>query len=315
MAMAGTDAVAEEAVDDRGDGERIQKLVNSGQQAARWLRVHGREPLLVRAGLTTQSPTAQSTLRLTVWSWAGRTLPGFLCALDESIVNYVKRLSGLTDITSSEFDVTAHLEDGAIIVIEVKAADSNERPALEAAAARVIEGVSRRREFGDRVMVATLTPDLAAQVTQFAKLAADDKRMTERLVSAMFTRNTVSPAAAQQARRNAEARQELIDEFGLFDSDQLAEMAGSKAKNRSATASRWLAERRVFAVEHLGHRYFPAFQFGIDSRPDRSSAASSRCSSRTVWKAGSSPCGSPPRRAGSMISVLSTGWLARPTMS
>jgi hypothetical protein len=189
------------------------------------------------------------------------------CALDESIVNYVKRLSGLTDITSSEFDVTAQLEDGAIIVIEVKAADSNERPALEATAALVIEGVNWRREFGDRVMVATLTPDLAAQVTQFAKLAADDKRMTERLVNAMFTRNTVSPAAAQQARRNAEARQELIDEFGLFDSDQLAEMAGSKAKNRSATASRWLAERRVFAVEHLGHRYFPAFQFGIDSRP------------------------------------------------
>jgi hypothetical protein len=194
-------------------------------------------------------------------------LPGFLRALDERIVNYVKMLSSLTDITSSEFDVTAQLEDGSIIVIEVKAADSNERPALEATAARVIEGVNRRREFGDRVMVATLTPDLAAQVTQFAKLAAEDKRMTERLVSAMFTRNTVSPAAAQQARRNAEARQELIDEFGLFDSDQLAEMAGSKAKNRSATASRWLAERRVFAVEHLGHRYFPAFQFGIDNRP------------------------------------------------
>ena len=230
-------------------------------------------------------------------------------------MNYVKRLSGLTDITSSEFDVTAQIEDGAIIVIEVKAADSNERPALEATAALVIEGVNWRREFGDRVMVATLTPDLAAQVTQFAKLAADDKRMTERLVNAMFTRNTVSPAAAQQARRNAEARQELIDEFGLFDSDQLAEMAGSKAKNRSATASRWLAERRVFAVEHLGHRYFLLSSSVSTVGPDQSSAAFWRCSSRTVWKAGNSPCGSPPRRAGSMISVLSTGWLARPTMS
>jgi hypothetical protein len=76
-------------------------------------------------------------------------------------VNYVKRLPGLTDITSSEFDMTAQLEDGSIIVIEVKAADSNERPTPEATAAMVIEGVNRRREFGDRVMVATLTPDLA----------------------------------------------------------------------------------------------------------------------------------------------------------
>jgi hypothetical protein len=135
--------------------------------------------------------------------------------------------------------------------------------------ATLVEGLSQRHEllFGDRVVVATLTPDVATQVTQFALFAVHDKEMTERLVSAMFTRNIVSPAAAQQARRNAEARQELIDEFGLFDSDQLAEMVGSKAKNRSATASRWLAERRVFAVEHLGHRYFPAFQFGVDSRP------------------------------------------------
>jgi hypothetical protein len=183
----------------------------------------------------------------------------------------VSNLPDLTDLTRFDFDVTAQLEDGSIIVIEVKAVHPRERPAFERTVATLLEGLSQRRKLpsGDRVVVATLTPDVAAQVTQFARLAVHDKQMTERLVSAMFTRNTVSPAAAQQARRNAEARQELIDEFGLFDSDQLAEMVGSKAKNRSATASRWLAERRVFAVEHFGHRYFPAFQFGADSRPRR----------------------------------------------
>jgi len=194
-----------------------------------------------------------------------------LGAVDESIVSWVKKIVELTDLTSSSvFDATAQLEDGSIIVIEVKATQSHKDPASEATTvARFVEGLRRRRELtsGDRVLIATLAPDVAAQVTQFAQLAVYDKRMTERLVSAMFTRNTVSPAAAQQARRNAEARQELIDEFGLFDSDQLAEMVGSKAKNRSATASRWLAEHRIFAVEHLGHRYFPAFQFGVDSRP------------------------------------------------
>jgi hypothetical protein len=185
-----------------------------------------------------------------------------------SNVSNVKTISDLTDVTS-DFDLTTELEPGSIIVIEVKAVNPREQLALESTVATFVEGLNRHHQLpsGDRVVVAALTPDVASQVTQFARLAVHHKLMTERLVSAMFTRNTVSPAAAQQARRNAEARQELIDEFGLFDSDQLAEMAGSKAKNRSATASRWLAERRVFAVEHLGHRYFPAFQFGVDSRP------------------------------------------------
>jgi hypothetical protein len=190
---------------------------------------------------------------------------------DASIVNWMKRIADLTDLTpfNLDLDATAQFEDGSIIVIEVKGAQAREHPPSEGAVAMFVQGRIQRGEptSGDRVIVATLTPDVAAQVTQFAQLAVYNKRMTERLVSAMFTRNTVSPAAAQQARRNAEARQELIDEFGLFDSDQLAEMSGSKAKNRSATASRWLAERRVFAVEHLGHRYFPAFQFGVDNRP------------------------------------------------
>ena len=185
-------------------------------------------------------------------------------------MNSVKDITRITDFTISDFDdATTAFEAGSIIVFEVKATDPGGKLAPDSTVATVVESLNRRHELpsGDRVVVATLTPDVANQVAQFARLAVRHKLMTERLVSAMFTQHTVSPAAAQQARRNAEARQELIDEFGLFESDQLAEMAGSKAKNRSATASRWLAERRVFAVEHLGQRYFPAFQFGGDSRP------------------------------------------------
>jgi hypothetical protein len=118
-----------------------------------------------------------------------------------------------------------------------------------------------------RVVVVALPPDLAAQVAQFAQLAVHNNQMTQRLINAMFYQNTVSSVGAQQAQRNTEARQLLIDEFGLLDSEELAKHAGSKAKNRSATASRWLADSQVFAVEHLGQRYFPAFQFGADNRP------------------------------------------------
>ena len=173
-------------------------------------------------------------------------------------MKFVSNSIDFIDLTSADFDVTSQLEDGTIVVIQAKGPGTEHLAAL-------LRGVTLSAD--DRVVVATLAPDVAAQVAQFAQLAVHNKQMTERLVSAMFTQHTVSPAAAQQAQRNAEARQELIDEFGLFESEQLAQLVGSKAKNRSATASRWLAEGRVFAVEHLGHRYFPAFQFGADSRP------------------------------------------------
>ena len=79
--------------------------------------------------------------------------------------------------------------------------------------------------------------------------------------------NTVSPAGARRAQRNAQARQELIDEFGLRDSHQIADLAGSAASNRSAAASRWLAAGKVFTVNHQGASLFPNFQFGTDEHP------------------------------------------------
>lgn len=124
-------------------------------------------------------------------------------------------------------------------------------------------------KFGanDVVMLAALEAGKAAELTQLAQLVASEKIQTERLVNAMFTRRTVSAQAAQQAQRNADARQELIDEFGLYSGEQVADLSGSRARNRFATASRWLADGRIFAVEHMGTRAYPAFQFGTDGNP------------------------------------------------
>lgn len=80
------------------------------------------------------------------------------------------------------------------------------------------------------------------------------------------TRPTVpAPAWFSQARRNAAARQEFLDEFGAFTSEDIASLAGSQAANRRATAHRWQAERKVFAVDHHGHVLYPGFQFDADT--------------------------------------------------
>jgi hypothetical protein len=135
-------------------------------------------------------------------------------------------------------------------------------------ASDLVAAIEEIRSAGQEVVVLAANHHVATQVTRIAAVLVQSEEQTARLVDAMFVPgSTVSPATAHQAQRNAEARQELIDEFGLYDSDQVAEVAGSAATNRSATASRWLAAGRIFAVNHRGTRLYPSFQFGTDGHP------------------------------------------------
>jgi hypothetical protein len=76
-----------------------------------------------------------------------------------------------------------------------------------------------------------------------------------------------TPPVLLQARRNAEARSALLSEFGALTAAEVAELAGSEARNTSALAGRWRREGRLLAVEHHGTAYYPAFQFDSDGKP------------------------------------------------
>jgi hypothetical protein len=76
-----------------------------------------------------------------------------------------------------------------------------------------------------------------------------------------------SPPIVLQARRNAEARTRLLTEFGALTAAQVAELAGSEARNTSALAGRWRREGRILAVDHHGTTYYPSFQFDAEGRP------------------------------------------------
>ncbi len=90
----------------------------------------------------------------------------------------------------------------------------------------------------------------------------------EPLIEAMMPAGEVpTPVDALQARRNAEARWNLLSEYGALTAAQVAAAAGSQAKNTSALAGRWLRDGEIFAVTHQGTRYFPAFQFDETGRP------------------------------------------------
>jgi hypothetical protein len=99
--------------------------------------------------------------------------------------------------------------------------------------------------------------------------AAEERKMrTEALIEAMLPGAEVpSTVAVLQARRNAVARETLIREFGALTSLEVAELAGSHAKNKAALAHRWKEEGRIFAVQYRGATCFPAFQFDASGRP------------------------------------------------
>jgi hypothetical protein len=97
---------------------------------------------------------------------------------------------------------------------------------------------------------------------------ARQRRDTERMIQAMLPEDPLpTPAAVLQARRNAAAREELISEFGLLSSAEVADRAGSRAKNKASLANRWKQEGKVFSVPHQGSACYPAFQFDAEGRP------------------------------------------------
>ena len=75
------------------------------------------------------------------------------------------------------------------------------------------------------------------------------------------------PALLLQARRNAEARRDLLNDYGAFTPATLADANGSTASNRAALASRWRKEGRIFGVTYKDRTYFPSFQFDDRARP------------------------------------------------
>jgi hypothetical protein len=132
----------------------------------------------------------------------------------------------------------------------------------------VLEALRRLRPLASQVLLVVGGHDLTTRVADFTRVLAATDLQNERLVDAMFTLpSTASSAAATQQQRNAEVREELANEFELRDSEQVAKDSGSRARNRSATASRWLAEKRIVAVDHRGAKLFPGFQFGPDGKP------------------------------------------------
>jgi hypothetical protein len=101
-------------------------------------------------------------------------------------------------------------------------------------------------------------------IDALADLAETVQRF-EALVAAMMPNQVMSRDMAVQVQRNAELRTRTLQEVEMLDSDGVATVLGSHARNRAAAASRLVRSGQVVFVDHGGRRLFPAFQFDLQA--------------------------------------------------
>lgn len=128
------------------------------------------------------------------------------------------------------------------------------------------------REIGERLALSTRAVErifarAARKVLAGSTRPAAKRRRLEAVVDAMLPESVPSSAEAWHAQQNAQARVELLREFGALTAQEVADLAGSHAANRSALASRWHSEGRIIGVAWHGRTLYPGFQFR-DGRPN-----------------------------------------------
>jgi len=134
-----------------------------------------------------------------------------------------------------------------------------------------VDGGLTNREIAKRL---SITPQAVQRILADAMRslladrarAAAARRRLEVVIDSMLPDSVPSSAEAWHAQQNAQAREELLKDFGALTAEQVSNLAGSKAGNRSALASRWHSEGRIVGVPWHGRTLYPAFQFR-DGRP------------------------------------------------
>ena len=147
-------------------------------------------------------------------------------------------------------------------------AKAAEAKRFKAVVRRAVRDVFREVSISERLDPAAvrLLEPLSAVVAR--KRTELSERNVELMVEAMLPANDPMSAVRSKIEAdNARARVRFVEEVPCFTSGDLAELAGHSARNRSATASRWKAEKKAFSVQLGGRELFPAFQFR-DGKPD-----------------------------------------------
>lgn len=76
------------------------------------------------------------------------------------------------------------------------------------------------------------------------------------------------PAVRWHAQQNVVLREGLLQEFGAFTPERLAEVAGSRSSRVNDTLYNWTRHGRVVAVDYGGKKLVPGFYVMPEGMPD-----------------------------------------------
>ena len=108
--------------------------------------------------------------------------------------------------------------------------------------------------------------DIENTVLSIAKIAAsyavelDDKNF-ENLMTLFAKKITLGKTNFELELRNAELRTDYLVRNKLLTSNEIHDLSGCKSANLNEPASRWKREGKIFAVQNLGTKLYPSFQF------------------------------------------------------
>ena len=106
---------------------------------------------------------------------------------------------------------------------------------------------------------------LVSVLRRFAANREHDEKVISLLLEDVEP-GAVDPELMRQLRMEAAAREDFIRDVALLVSADLGELLGSRARNRSAMASRLKREGKLFAVTYRGVDLYPAAQI-VDGKP------------------------------------------------
>jgi len=109
--------------------------------------------------------------------------------------------------------------------------------------------------------------DALEEFVQHLARESEKSRQVLDLLTVEVGSRILSQARLEQLRIQAKAREHFLATYPTLTSAEVAELSGSSARNKSALASRWKQEGKVFAVSDQSTDRYPLFQFGSDGKP------------------------------------------------
>ncbi len=136
---------------------------------------------------------------------------------------------------------------------------------------RIIDTYGEERDFSDGWILIPKPNsvnrfDVEDAVNDFTKIAetfvpGKEEQTIERLMKLIALGIKPSKTDFELELRNAELRTDYLVRNKLLTSNEIHDLSGCKSANLNEPASRWKREGKIFAVQNLGTKLYPSFQF------------------------------------------------------